>query len=163
MGVTVIMPKIMPRKRTIAGALIVIGIAIGSYFGGLIPQLGGAGIGLNADNEESSEPSTPSTTENDWQFEVQKIVDVVIDGQTFAVLQADDGKSRYHRIELEKLIELAKTAPGDADLGIKVQVSRTNSALVSAEEKLKDALANAGLKDDQVHWKMEIVDQPELH
>ena len=157
MGVVVI----MPRKRTIAGVLIVIGIAIGTYVNGLIPQLGGSGIGLNSDNEGSPDSSKPNPSESDSHFEVQKTVDVLIDGQTFAVMQEGNGDPRYRRIELEKLIELTKTAPGDGELGIKVQISRTKTSRFLAEEKLKDALASAGLQDDEIHWKTEMVDQPE--
>ena len=153
----------MPKKRTIAGGLIVIGIGIGSYFNGLIPNFGGTGIGLNVDSKDSTDSSDSNPVTSDKQFEVPKIVDVIIDGYGFAILQVGDGNPSYHQIELEKLIDLAKRAPGDADLGIKVQVSQTKTARVSAENKLKDALASAGLSDDEIHWKTEMVDQPDLH
>jgi hypothetical protein len=85
-----------------------------------------------------------------------KVLGILIDERSF-LLAVPDGESEiYKPIKLQRLTELAKLADGDSN-GIRVRVMRRESARMSAEAGIKQALQSVGIGDDAIYMPAEFV------
>jgi hypothetical protein len=149
------------RKRNVLGAALLAGIGLGVYFGKFDGFGLGGGKGTGPANSSSTtQVSTDSggqikelaenkPSEDEIPVEVPKVVRVLIDDHQF-LLRGASGAADVP-IELPKLVSLVRKAPGDAD-GFRVRIYRKTTARASAEERLKGALAAAGITDTAILW-----------
>lgn len=152
------------RKRHILSAALVAGIGLGVYLG----QFKGFGLGggshigigtsdgaVEGDAQVVAESSAPIATplepaKDEEAISASDVVRVVIDERKFLV-RSRKKEGGGVPMELPKLIELIKQAPGDAD-GIRVRISMTTNARASAEEGLRKELEAAGIDDSSILW-----------
>lgn len=151
--------KPVSNRRLIAGGLIVAAAgALLSMISGLFPGFGnGVGDGdgtsdieINSTSENS--PDNLTTTSNTTS--TQGILDIVIDGESYLVIQQDGKRSS---MTLKEISDAAPKMTGNED-GILVQVSRKRSSLFSAERALEEAFRESKLEESQIRWVQEVVD-----
>lgn len=144
------------RKRTILGAALVAGIGLGIWLGpnfkGLFPfgsgEYGQKGEGGDKTESSSDQPASVSIdSQGALPVTVPDVVKVLIDEREFLLRQTDEDVP----ITLPNLIHLTKQAPGDAN-GVRLRIYEKSTARASAEEKLKQALVDAGIPDDAIFW-----------
>ena len=147
------------RKRNILGTALIAGIGLGVYFGQFKGfGLGGGsqfGLGLSdAETQATIESTAGATKPLDPEnritpHDVSHVVRVLIDDRKFKLKSEISGEEIA--VDLEKLIELIKHAPGDQD-GLRVRIYRTATARASAEESLKQELTAAGIDETSIFW-----------
>jgi hypothetical protein len=164
----------MKLKRTLAGGLVVLGIAVGAYFAnlfrglgfGLGPGSGGiqvsSGDGAEGRDDVSQPETAPSTNATATDSAAERnpqgipvppspgILDVIIAGETYETRQMAGEEERVESIELPAIVERAKQAAGGAD-GVRVRIFRRESSLPTSEEALDQALSEAGIPPDAIH------------
>ena len=84
------------------------------------------------------------------------VLSILIDEHDYLIGISDDANTVYHPCDIERLVELAGHAKGDSN-GIRVRILQRESARPSAEEKLKLALASAGIDVDALYQQSEFV------
>ena len=87
------------------------------------------------------------------------VADVRVDGSTYWVLRrfASDGRPVREPATAEEVVAIVNSVPGDPD-GVRVRVARTPNAQAGAAEDLMDALAAAGLADDEIDYRTRLVE-----
>jgi len=85
-----------------------------------------------------------------------QVLSILIDEHDYLMEIPDDDTTIYRPAEIERLVELARQAEGDSN-GIRVRILQRESARPSAEEKLKLALANAGVDVDALYQQSEFI------
>ena len=85
-----------------------------------------------------------------------QVLSILIDEHDYLMEIPDDDSTIYRPAEIERLVELARQAEGDSN-GIRVRILQRESARPSAEEKLKLALASAGVDVDALYQQSEFV------
>lgn len=104
-------------------------------------------------------PDAPMTAESPADLNPARLLDVLIDGETFLVRigsPVDPGQTREPR-RLDQIESLAGDVPGD-DAGIRARVTRRFNAVARAERALLETLHNAGLTDDEIDYRRTLVD-----
>ncbi|MCM2369031.1 hypothetical protein [Aporhodopirellula aestuarii] len=84
------------------------------------------------------------------------VVDILIDGNQYLVLKAA-GETEREPMSIEQIIAFAGTIEGEPN-GILVRVSRTPDAIAAAEAAVMRRLSEAGLTDDQIDSRRQLVD-----
>ena len=89
------------------------------------------------------------------------VVDVLVDGGEYLVLRgfAADGLPKREGMSLSGVLDLASRVEGAPD-GVKVRVSRTPNAIAGAATDLTTALTAAGFVDDEVDYRLRLVEDP---
>lgn len=107
-----------------------------------------------AGGSSQNEPATAAATAN-WLS--GGVLTLLIDEyQLFARVEHGQG-TRYEAISLDKAVQLAQRAAGDAN-GIRVRILRRETARAAAEEQLQQALRQqASLPDDAIYLASELV------
>lgn len=160
----------MRRRLTVGGVIAAALGAVIAYLAGGFPGLGtgGSGLRMNSSSNQSiqrppeekpvsqpEETPTPDSLDRDAVLQ-NGVLHVLIEGRQYAVKQAADGTAEYRSVELNQLVDLAKKAPGDED-GIRVRISRRESARATAERRLEDELIEAGLSPESIVWESELL------
>jgi hypothetical protein len=166
------------KKRTAVSGLVAVGVVLGVILSGIIPSFKFGGVGGDAapNSAPSDVPaedvmatvpspknfltaSIPQTDEaNSEEPNVPAdVVDVLIDGHTYSIRRGGPESSDYQSIELTSLVEKVKETPGN-DEGIRIRISRTESARASTEMDLQDALVAAGLRESAISWQKQLVE-----
>ena len=113
----------------------------------------------NADAaEKSSEPDLADggLTADEQKALSDQVLSILIDEHDYLMEIPDDSTTIYRPTEMERLVELAQQAEGDSN-GIRVRILQRESARPSAEEKLKAALATAGIDVDALYQQSEFI------
>jgi hypothetical protein len=149
--------------RYVAGGALALGIAagvwLGDWFKGFGPG-GGEGSGLRRSGEGVQ---TSVASGNGAELGVTAAsLDRIPPVTTLRVVIRD--RSYFLRdgatdtpVELSALVEAAQRQPPDDD-GIKLRLYRTNTARVTAELQLKDALHAAGIADAAIYTAKDAVE-----
>jgi len=145
------------KGRRVAAAGIVAGlIALGVWLAGLLPGLGlgpggGSGIGLGKTAANDGNQKTTPKVEPKKEPPIQQpdVVEVRVDGKRLLLKDVRDVKATYRPLPLRDVVELARKAPGNAR-GVKVRIDVIVTADLDTLDRLKSALAQAGLKRDQI-------------
>ena len=162
-------PSSLFRTRNILGVALIAGIWLGIYLKDIFRFGTGGdgflGLGKSGDNSSSitkaenrlkdDDAANPDDSTDEiigtqtpaQERATSQVIKVLIDDRQFLLR---DGKTDQP-IALPKLIGLIKDAPGDAD-GVRVRIYQKLSARVSAEEQLKEALAEAQIPDAAIFW-----------
>lgn len=175
------MNRVMPRKRTILGGVLAIGIAAGIYFGDKLPHFGsGFGLGSGGDGligkpdvghvavDASAEDETESSKEEPRPDKVRKLTDsdqmppddvltVLVEEHHYAVWKKTRRGNGYFPTELPALIELALKTPNNSE-GLRVRVVYTKAARYPAWHTLQKKLVEAGVPADAIVLTDELVE-----
>ena len=175
------MARLMPRKRTILGGVLAIGIVAGVWFGDKLPHLG-SGIGLgsggdslvgkpdlsetsvnatdkDAHDSKSSETSTakvrkPVATD---KLPPDDVLTVLVEEHHYAVWKKTRRGNGYFPTELPAIVELALKTPANSE-GLRVRVVFTKAARYPAWHTLQQKLVDAGVSADAVVLTDELVE-----
>ena len=151
----------IPRKRTIVGALLAVGIAIGVWLSGMLPNLGlGSGDGdeskasvvstrpisspvpvpVDERRKTVSSPSVPTDPD---------VLEVVVNDEIYSIRTVVGETETLEPADLQQIVELAKQAAGNNE-GVRVVILRDPSALFLTWKTLEKELAQAGLRSDSI-------------
>lgn len=161
----------MLRRTAVAGSVVLaVGLVLG-WLGGLVLQFGsgedgGDGGPIRVQAPQSSQVTTQpaESSENLVSQRVEReeksalpreFVEVLIDEESYLTKESIDGRDEYRPIALNRLIELARSAPGN-DAGVRVRIARRGSSIARAEEELEQALLQADIPREAIDWQAEI-------
>lgn len=154
--------------RNVLGGVLIAGIAAGLYLGDLFKGFGfGNSLGLGTGGKSSTSQATKTGTDEGAAKTVQtnttikpetpkkpakthashQIVKVVIADRSYFVRSADGDQAT----DLAEVVDLVKSATGDDD-GIRIRIYRKPTSRTSTEIALRDALLEAGVKEEQTVW-----------
>jgi hypothetical protein len=152
--------------RNMMGVVLIAGIAAGVYLGDFMkgPGWGGSskgtsnstGTSTSKDGATDKKPAvdkTEAVPEKIAALPQTPVVKVVIADRSYFLRSAEGDQP----IELDQLVSQAVAAKGD-EYGIHIRVYRKLSSRTAAEIALRDALAAAGVGDDQTVWVPNPVD-----
>lgn len=150
----------IPRYRYIIGGTLALGIAAGMWLSNFLQGIGtGDGVGIGQSgfsgvsvNTAPSPAELGVSTDSPAAAAPESIRVVIRDRNYF--LQDDETETPQG---LDELVTLAKTAKGDQD-GIKVRVFRSQSARVTTELSLRDALVEAEIPESAIFISQEPID-----
>lgn len=162
--------------RNVLGGVLVAGIAAGLYLGDLFKGFGfGNSLGLGTGGKSnSSQESKQGTDEGAAKTVVQSkttitpeptrkpakkqnnhhVVKIVIADRSYFVRSTEGDQAT----DLAELVELVNSATGDDD-GIRVRIYRKPTSRTSTELALRDALLEAGVKEEQTVWVINPIDE----
>jgi hypothetical protein len=155
------------KLRNIAGGALVLGVIAGVWLSQYLPGLGtGNGVGIGQSGLEGTAVSVSgnaggklagpelgegvpaaSTTPTGSAIPARRPLLVVIREHQY-FLQQGEGEAM---ITLSSLIEAIAEHPGDED-GLKIRIERSDTARVTAELSLTEALEKAGIAKSAVFW-----------
>lgn len=148
-----------PRKRTIVGGLVVVGIVIGAFLSGMLPGFGtGSGDGDGSKVSVSTSHPISSTLPIDERTEIVSsetlptdpdVLEVVVKDESYSIRTVVAGTEKLEPAELRRIVKLAKETDGNDD-GIRVVILRDKSALFLTWKTLEEELTKAGLPPDSV-------------
>ena len=179
------MPQMMPRKRTILGGTLAVGLIAGIYFSDLLPHMG-SGIGLgtggdgilgkpdtqnvsvNAGNEAKSAATSKGEGDPADQSKELKpqrtdeappddVLTILVEDRHYAVWRKTRKGNGYFPAELEKVVALALKAEPNDD-GVRVRIIRSKSARVTAWKALQEGLVQAGVPAEAILLPKDLVE-----
>ena len=103
-----------------------------------------------------AESATAGLTPDEQKALSDLVLSILIDEHDFMIGIPTDANIVYQPCDLDRVVELAGHAEGDSN-GIRVRILQRESARPSAEEKLKTALAGAGIDVDALYQQSEFV------
>lgn len=151
------------RMRYVVGGALVLGIAAGVWLGDWFKGFGpggdgttgglGTGDGVKTSLVGESPPELGVTAETTTVGLVTSMLRVVIKDRSYFLR---DGETDTP-IELPALVDAVKQHPADDD-GIKLRLYRSNTARVTAELQLREALHAAGVSDAAIYVSPDAVE-----
>lgn len=173
------MARLLPRKRTVIGGTLAVGLVAGIWLSDKLPHTGsGFGLGSGGDGvfgqpDANSVPvrsddgaaKSDSTSESVEQGEKPKRTDTVplddvltilVDGRHYSVWRKTRNGNGYFLAELNELIPLALNTKRN-DEGLRVRILRSESARVTAWQKLQSELVHAGVPADSIVLTKDLV------
>lgn len=181
------MNRLMPRKRTILGGVLAVGIVAGIWFGDKLPHLGsGFGLGSGGDgligkpdasNVEVNAASADKKPGRDEAESAQKekvsakvrqhtvadklppddVLTVLVEEHHYAVWKKTRRGNGYFPTELPAIVDLALKTPANTE-GLRVRVVSTKAARYPAWHALQQKLVEAGVSADAIVLTDELVD-----
>ena len=157
--------------RTASGGVIVIVALLAVLF----MQGPGTGDGESSDPGSSSSDSellasanangvVPTTdqqpgglTDNEQAALSGKTLIVCIDEHDYWMQVSGDGPDTWQPIELARLVEVARQAPGDSN-GLRVRIEKRVTSRPSAEQKILLELEKVGIGKDAIFESSELID-----
>ncbi len=160
------MPKLMPRKRTILGGVLAVGLVAGIWLSDKLPQFGsGFGLGSGGDGlvgkkdtsdvavnagEKKSTPESkdPKPLRTD-DAPADDVLTILVEDHHYAVWRKTRKGNGYFPEELEKVIELAQATQPNDD-GVRVRIIRSSSARYTAWQRLQAELVKANVSAESI-------------
>ena len=169
----------LPRKRTILGGTLAIGLVAGIWLSDMLPHLGsGFGLGSGGDGilgqpdasnvsvqvGDSSRQPDATAESNDPGVKpirtdaepLDDVLTILVDGRHYAVWQKTRKGNGYFPAELDELVKLALDAEPN-DVGLRVRILRSNSARATAWQKLQLELVQAGVPASEIVLPKDLV------
>ena len=167
------MPQMMPRKRTILGGTLAVGLIAGIYFSDLLPHLGsGIGLGTGGDGmsgkpdtqnvsvtagDEAKSKDESDSADHSKELKPQRtdeappddVLTILVEDRHYAVWRMTRKGNGYFPAELEKVVALALKAEPNDD-GVRVRIIRSKSARVTAWKALQEGLVQAGVPAEAI-------------
>ena len=177
------MTRLMPRKRTILGGVLAVGVVAGIWFGDKLPHLG-SGIGLGSGGDgligkpdvskvEVNAASADKKPGHDEAESAQKekvrqhttadklppddVLTILVEEHHYAVWKKTRRGNGYFPAELATIIEIALKTPANTE-GLRVRVVSTKAARYPAWHALQQKLVEAGVSADAIVLTDELVD-----
>lgn len=173
------MARLMPRKRTILGGVLAVGLVAGLWLSDKLPHLGsGFGLGsggdgvlgkpdvsnvsvqsgdgshsTDADSELSQTDAKPKRTDAE---PLDDVLTILVEDRHYAVWKKTRKGNGYFPTDLEDLILLAQDTKPNAE-GLRVRILRSESARVTAWQKLQSELVQAGLPAESIVLTKDLV------
>ncbi len=177
------MARMIPRKRTILGGTLAVGLVAGIFLSGKLPHLGnGIGLGTGGDGllgkpsvEEVSvnvgDEAKSSAAHDDDEADNGKppkpkrtdatprddVLTILVEDRHYAVWRKTRKGNGYFPAELETLVELASKAQPNDD-GVRVRILRSKSARITAWKALQAGLVEAGIPAESIIVPKDLVD-----
>ena len=102
---------------------------------------------------DGSDPDVPVVVE----APAPAVVDVIIDEDQYWVSPSSRPEIPRRMMTREEVIAMAEDVPGESS-GIVIRISRTPQAFALTEAALEEALEEAGIGDDQIDSRRQLVD-----
>ena len=179
------MARMLPRKRTILGGTLAVGLVAGVYLSGMLPHLGdGFGLGTGGDgilgkpktkdvlvsSGDDTKTSTTASEDSDDADQVKQVkprrtaeapaddvLTILVEDRHYAVWKKTRKGNGYFPAELEKIVDLALKAQPNDD-GVRVRIIRSKSARVTAWKALQEGLVQAGIPAESVVLPKDLVE-----
>lgn len=180
------MSRIMPRKRTILGGTLAVGLVAGIYLSGKLPHMGsGFGLGTGGDSVigrpdtsqvtvKAGDPTSKSQTREDHGSDANAatkpskpraieytppddVLTIVVTDQRYAVWRKTRKGDGYFVGELEDMIQLALKAKPNDD-GVRVRILRNKNARLVAWKTLQEELVQAGIPAESILFPKELIE-----
>lgn len=173
------MARWLPRKRTILGGTLAIGLIAGIWLSDKLPHMGsGFGLGSGGDgilgktdvrnvSAQAGDGSTKSDTAKDADEQSSKpkrtdaeplddVLTILVEDRHYAVWRKTRKGNGYFPAELDELVQLALAAKPSDD-GLRVRILRSESARVTAWQKLQSELVQAGIPAETIVLTKDLV------
>ena len=172
------MARLLPRKRTVIGGTLAVGLVAGIWLSGKLPHTGsGFGLGSGGDSvlgqpdtsgivaqaeggaDKSAEKNGLPTGDPRLRKDAEPLDDVLtilVDGRHYSVWRKTLKGNGYIPAELDELIPLALNTKRN-DEGLRVRILRSESARVTAWQKLQSELVQAGVPADSIVLTKDLV------
>ena len=173
------MAGLLPRKRTVLGGTLAVGLVAGIWLSGKLPQMGsGFGLGSGGDgvlgqsdtsnlavqaNDGGAKPDSASASvEHGMKPKrtdaepLDDVLTILVDGRQYSVWRKTRNGNGYFLAELDELIPLALATERN-DEGLRVRILRSESARVTAWQKLQSELVQAGVPADSIVLTKDLV------
>jgi hypothetical protein len=178
-GKEIPMARLLPRKRTVLGATLTVGLVTGIWLSGKLPHTGtGFGLGTGGDSvlgqpdpsnsvskdlvdaakpdaADHSAAGNPEPRRTDAE-PLDDVLTILVDGRHYSVWRKTAKGNGYFLAELEELIPLALAAKRN-EAGLRVRILRSESARVTAWQKLQSELVQAGVPADSIVLAKDLV------
>lgn len=173
------MIRMTPRKRTIVGGTLAVGLIVGIWFSGFLPQLGsGLGLGSGGDTvigkpdtsrvsvnaspgeseqSTSSEPTSKESKPVPVNVEpLDDVLTILVEDRHYAVWKKTRSGNGFFPSELADVVTLATNSKPNDD-GLRVRILRSESARVTAWQKLQQELVQAGIPPESILMAKDLV------
>lgn len=173
------MARLTPRKRTIVGGTLAVGLIVGIWLSGFLPQLGsGLGLGTGGDTvigkpetsqvsvnasldetEQSNSSELKSKKPKPAPVDVEPLDDVLtilVEDRHYAVWKKTRTGNGFFPSELSAVVTLAMNSKPNDD-GLRVRILRSESARVTAWQKLQQELVQAGIPAESILMAKDLV------
>ena len=179
------MSRLMPRKRTILGGTLAVGLVAGIYLSGTLPHLGdGIGLGTGGDgllgkpdaqdvSVSTGDDVTKNSTANEEGEDADKskqvkprrteeppaddVLTILVEDRHYAIWRKTRKGNGYFPAELEKIVDLALKAQPNDD-GVRVRIIRSKSARITAWKALQAGLVEAGIPAESIVLPKDLVE-----
>ncbi len=165
----------LPRKRTILGGTLAIGLIAGIWLSDKLPHMGsGFGLGSGGDGilgkpdvnnvaVQAGDGSTKSDTEEQGSKPkrtdaepLDDVLTILVEDRHYAVWRKTRKGNGYFPAELDELVQLSLSAKPN-DEGLRVRILRSESARVTAWQKLQSELVQAGIPAEAIVLTKDLV------
>ena len=180
------MARFMPRKRTILGGTLAIGLVAGIYLSGKLPHMGsGVGLGTGGDSVighpdtskvsvNASDPAATSPASKDHGSDdnaatkpvkprgtdhtpPDDVLTILVEDQHYAVWRKSRKGNGWVLGELEDIMPIAlKAKPNDE--GVRVRILRSKNARLVAWKSLQEELVQAGIPAESILLPKELIE-----
>ncbi len=173
------MARLLPRKRTVLGGTLAVGLVAGIWLSGRLPQMGsGFGLGSGGDGVLGQTETKPIAAQTDEEVvksdsnnesaehdpkpkrtdaePLDEVLTILVEDRHYAVWRKTRKGNGYFPAELDELVQLALAAAANED-GLRVRVLRSESARVSAWQKLQSELVQAGVPAEAIVLTKDLV------
>lgn len=166
----------LPRKRTILGGTLAIGLVAGIWLSDKLPHMGsGFGLGSGGDGvlgkpdvSNVSVQAGDGTIKSDTDEQVPKlkrtdaeplddVLTILVEDRHYAVWRKTRKGNGYFPAELNDLVQLALDANPNDD-GLRVRILRSKTARVTAWQKLQSELVQAGVPAEAIMLRKDVVE-----
>ncbi len=180
------MPRLLPRKRTILGGTLAMGLIAGIYLSGKLPHMGsGFGLGTGGDSvigqpdasqvavKDGDVAQVSASSEDDpgehdsiaksikplrtEEAPPDDLLTILVEDRHYSVWRKTRKASGYVPAELDDLVRLALKTPPNDD-GLRVRILRSKSARVTAWKSLQTELVKAGVPAESIVLPKELVE-----
>lgn len=162
----------VPRKRTILGGTLAIGLIAGIWLSDMLPKLGdGFGLGAGGDgvlgkpdlgsvavqvgdgsNDSESATGTNERPSKQHRTDAEPLDDVLtilVEDRHYAIWRTTRKGNGYFPAELDELVKIALESKPNDD-GLRVRILRSTTARVTAWQKLQSELVQAGVPAEAI-------------
>lgn len=143
--------KKVTRGVKISSGLVLLGLVAGTFLGKWLPSFdGGDGvIPVQGSNpaQNANDPRPPDSDSTTPPADVQDVLRITIKNRSYWIAAGPD--SVPEEIALQRAVELAVATTGDEN-GVRVRVTRDDTARASAEEELEQALLDANIARESI-------------
>lgn len=169
------MAQWLPRKRTILGGTLAMGLIAGVWLSDKLPHMGsGFGLGSGGDgilgkpdasnvSVQVGDGSTKSDTDKPGlkpkrtdAEPLDDVLTILVEDRHYAVWRKTRKGNGYFPAELGELVQLALSAKPSDD-GLRVRILRSESARVTAWQKLQSELVQAGVPAEAIVLTKDLV------
>ena len=166
----------LPRKRTILGGTLALGLVAGLWLSDMLPHLGsGFGLGSGGDGilgkpdasnvaVQAGDGSTKSDNTSEQGAKPKRtdaeplddVLTILVEDRHYAVWRMTRKGNGYFPADLDYIVELALAAKPNDD-GLRVRILRSESARVTAWQKLQSELVQAGIPAEAIVLTKDLV------